>query len=126
MRKYKENAALRAKFKKRAEKLEDLSFKAGDFLIRPARSQRELICEGKTLNHCVGSYAERMATGKTAIFFIRRSDAPDIPYFTLEFCEGRVSQCRGYKNDSYITVPEVEAFVKAWLGYLDKKKGAAA
>jgi hypothetical protein len=59
----------------------------------------ELKAEGKALHHCVGTYAERVANGSTNIFFIRKAEQPDTPYYTLEIGQnGSIVQCRGNKN----------------------------
>ena len=102
-------------FAERAVELEWLSFKAGGLLIRPCASEDELIQEGRELHHCVAGYAKRHAEGKTAILFIRQAEAPDKPFFTLEFDEKEmiVAQNRGLRNCD--RTPEVEAFEEAWL-----------
>lgn len=101
-------------------------------MIRPARRQKELSDEGAALRHCVGGYIQRMAEGKTAIFFIRRTDAPELPFFTLELQDKRVVQCRTEQNRSYTSEPAVKEFVDLWMktvvekGGVKKKKEDAA
>lgn len=89
-------------------------------LIRVAKSQSELIKEGKFLSHCVGTYAKSVSERKTAIFFIRHAEDPDTPFFTLEYRDGKVMQNRGKGNCA--RTPEVEAFEKKWLNYIDEHK----
>ena len=84
-------------------------------LIRPADDADELIAEGAALHHCVGGYADRMADGESAIFFIRRLEEPDRPYYTLELVNRRVIQCRTRHNESYEQTPTVLDFVNEWL-----------
>ena len=76
------------------------------------KSGSEIKEEGRTLHHCVGAYVERVAKGETMILFIRKETAPDVPYFTLEYRDGKVIQCRG-KNNCGMT-KDVKAFVKAF------------
>ena len=52
---------------------------------RPARKLIELIDEGNALNHCVGSYVDSYANGRTDILFLRRAEEPDKPWRTIEF-----------------------------------------
>ena len=52
---------------------------------------------------------ERVRKGETMIFFIRRKEAPEKPYYTLEW-HGKVVQCRGSHNCDM--TPEVKAFVQ--------------
>ncbi len=109
-------------FAKRAAELEWLSFEIGGLLIRPCVDEDALIQEGRALHHCVASYAQRHAEGQTAILFIRQAEAPDKPFFTLEFDERslQVLQNRGLRNCK--RTPEVEAFEKAWLDRVRKIK----
>ena len=109
-------------FAERAVELEWLSFEAGGLLIRPCASEDELIQEGRELHHCVAGYAKRHAEGKTAILFIRQAEAPDKPFFTLEFDEKKMVavQNRGLRNCD--RTPEVEAFEKAWLEQIRQMK----
>lgn len=55
---------------------------------------------------------ERVAKGETSIYFIRKAEAPETPYFTMEYRDNHVTQCRGYKNCGM--PPKVEAFVKVF------------
>lgn len=113
---------LAARFGQRAQELEALSFEADGLLIRPCRTQAELIAEGKALHHCVASYAEDHAKGRTAIFFIRKADAPDDPFFTLDLNEKKlaVRQNRGLRNCA--RTAEVQAFEAAWLDWARRKQ----
>ena len=120
----KESAELQVKFDKRFKELEPLSFvdETLGLLIRPCKSQLEMIAEGKALHHCVGGYARTHAAGGTSILFVRKIDAPDIPYYTLEYSGGRVVQNRGNKNCS--KTPEVQEFEDKWLEHIKTlKKG---
>lgn len=115
MVKHKANEAKRPAFHKQAEKLQKWRYEASGLLIRPADDADELIAEGAALHHCVGGYADSMADGKTAIFFIRRLDEPDRPYYTLELVNRKVVQCRTRHNESYEQNPTVLDFVNEWL-----------
>ena len=50
--------------------------------------------------------------GATHIFFVRRVEEPDTPYFTMEYNNGRVIQCRGSHNCGMPA--SVKAFVAAF------------
>lgn len=107
-------------FAKRAEKLTPFAFADEEtgLEIFACPDEAQLIKEGKTLHHCVATYAKRHAQGDTAIFFIRHTDKPDEPFFTLELDEKtyRVRQNRGLRNCA--RTPEVESFEKKWIEYL--------
>lgn len=93
---------------------------SGDLLIRPAKTPQELRNESQALNHCVRTYVEDVSAGRTSILFIRKTEAPEKPYYTLELNrEGRVVQCRGFKNKAYPL--EVGKFIHEWEQW--RKKG---
>lgn len=109
------------KFRERLKTLSQYSWEKDGILIRPVESEEELIAEGKSLKHCVATYSEAHATGRTSIFLVRRVEEPESPWFTLEFDvkNAEVRQNRGYQNCK--RTPEVEAFEKAWLQWLRTK-----
>ena len=127
--KYQENKAAWKKFEKRAEKLAAMAWERDGLLIRPARTPGELTAEGKALHHCVGGYADRMAAGETVILFIRKAEEPDTPFYTLEYQNGVVIQCRTNHNATYERDEDVKNFVDAWVERVakkDKKRGKTA
>ena len=101
-----------------AEKAEKIRKVASDFgmeletdslVLKIAHSQSDLNIESSALGHCVRTYGDRVAAGNTVIYFIRKANAPNEPYFTLEIRpDGRFVQCRGKYNCGM--TPEVEAF----------------
>ena len=85
----------------------------GDYLIRPAEKPQELRVESRVLSHCVRTYIDKVAEGRTSILFIRRIERPDVPFFTLELSpKGEIIQCRGDHNRAY--PEEVGQFIEAW------------
>lgn len=120
--KFKRDQALNAKIVKRAKELDkQYRFEHNGLLIRPAASNKELFDEGKSLNHCVGGYAQRYADGQTDILVVRKASDPDKPFYTMEVRERKVVQCRGLRNCDM--TPEVRAFVQAFVEEkLQKKK----
>lgn len=126
---YKKDPALWEAFARRLGGLKKLALSADGLFIRPPADAGELILEGKALNHCVGRYMGDMAKGKTVILFLRRESEPDKPFYTLEWREGRVIQCRTKDNKSYGADPAVRAFVEMWVEQvtkMGKKKGGTA
>ncbi len=121
--KFERNKADQEKFQKAVEKLEKFAWSEGEFFIRPAREQMELTAEGKALHHCVGGYIRDMAEEKTAIFFLRKANEPDKPFYTLELQKKRVIQCRTEHNASYDRNPDVKNFVDMWMEKVVKKGG---
>ncbi len=120
------NEKLREAFAARLEALAPLAWQRGGILIRPCAAPEELDAEGKALSHCVATYKDKHASGKTAIFFVRKASEPDKPWFTLELnlSDFTVLQNRGKCNCA--RPKAVEAFEAAWLEHIrpmKKKKG---
>jgi hypothetical protein len=111
-----------AAFAKRVQQLRHLCWEQDGLMIRPCASMAELRNEGKTLHHCVATYDKSYAEAKTAIFFVRRTDEPDKPYYTLELDEENliVRQNRGLRNCG--KTEEVQAFEDAWLNWAKSQK----
>lgn len=116
--KQKETEGMADLFRVRRRLLKKYTYVAHGLLIRPAASQRELTAEGDALHHCVGTYGKRHAAGKTAIFFIRRTDRPRESYFTLELDEKKLEVRQNRGNHNCSRTQEVEAFEKEWLEWV--------
>lgn len=114
------NKAKNDAIKRRAKSMEKYIFKDPEtgLFIRPAASCGELTREGRDLHNCVASYIDRVAEGKTSIFFIRKISDPKTSFFTLEFRAGSVIQNRGMKNCARTN--EVVKFEKKWLDFIKK------
>lgn len=104
-----------AENKEKAEKMKavagrySLDIEDERFTVRIACSQAELNLESSKLCHCVKTYGDRVASGGTLIYFIRKKEEPDIPFYTMEIHpDGRFIQCRGKSNCSM--TKEVEDF----------------
>lgn len=122
---------LKEKFEKRYREMSRYCWEKDGILIRPVATPAELIKEGERLHHCVAEYAEKHAAGETTIFLVRRAEAPEEPWYTLEFDKKKktVRQNRGAHNCP--RTKEVTAFEEAWLkwvrgGSKQKKEKKAA
>jgi hypothetical protein len=120
--KFTEDKELIQKFISRFKQLNKLAWENAGILIRPAKNQGELKLEGQFLHHCVAGYTKSHAEGKTAIFFIRKAEEPDIPWFTLELNEEdyTVRQNRGKCNCA--RTKEVIEFENLWLAEIKARK----
>jgi hypothetical protein len=118
--KIKEDSELNKKIQRRLKSLTRFCFEYAGIMIRPAADSLELIEEGKVLQHCVGTYANRYAKGETNLFVIRKVDEPDKPFYTMEIKNNSIVQTRGRENCS--PSKEVKAFIDAFtLDKLTKK-----
>ena len=73
----------------------NLEYTDGDYTIVTPEDSSELIDEGISLHHCVGSYVNKVNSGKTSILFLRRADAPSESLITIEYQDGAIKQVRG-------------------------------
>lgn len=73
------------------------------YIIRPARKAEEIVEEGRTLHHCVGSdtYLKRHNEGTSYILFLRFKATSKTPYITIEITD--------------------DLKIKQWYGAHDKK-----
>ena len=101
------------------------SYKTDAYMIIPPKNMKDLFEEGRKLNHCVGSYSDRIVEGKGCIMFIRKTEEPDKPYFTIEINRSGnyVEQLRANSNRriNHSTEKELVKFLKEW----SKKKNVA-
>ena len=120
------NAKKQEKFEKQLKKLRKLSYERKNLFIRPLENYKEFADEGKLQQNCVATYFDNAVRGTTAIFTIRDKKEPGKPIATVELKDGRVVQCRGYKN---CTVDdEIRKFCSWWETRIvgeEIKKGAA-
>lgn len=73
-------------FKVALERVKDYAYKdeeTGLEIVLPT-SVKDLKYEGEILHHCVGTYVDSIIGGKENIVFLRRSDMPAEPYYTIE------------------------------------------
>lgn len=92
-------------FERIAQKYEPLKWNDGKLCIRVCASNKELIAEGGTLRHCVGSYGESHLNESDVIFFVRKYRRPERSYYTLDICMNKGKpkrvQLHGYGNERH-------------------------
>ncbi|WP_316251587.1 PcfJ domain-containing protein [Streptococcus salivarius] len=66
------------------------------------KDESEIVKEGKTLHHCVGSYAKKkhFVYGTSIIVFVRDKTDRETPLYTLELKNNRIIQLKGERNKS--------------------------
>lgn len=88
-----------------------------NFFITGPSCYDDFVKEGNQLDHCVESYASQHAEGRTNIYFLRRKDSPDSPYYTLEVFPDKgkylLEQCFGYSNTTDKS-DECKKFILEW------------
>lgn len=90
-------------FAERAPKLAAKYAKTGaEYFIRIPQTPKEIIYEGQKLGHCVGGYhyIKNHAEGRNPILFLRRTNDPDTPFYTMEIqaSTNEILQCEGCKS----------------------------
>lgn len=69
-------------------------------LVYIPESAKDLVEQGRALHNCIGTYVDRIAEGKTLVFFVRRLEAPNTPFVAFEYVNGEVVQCRADHNQN--------------------------
>ena len=59
---------------------------------------KDVIKEGTDLNHCVGSYIDKIIEQRTYIFFLRETKYKDKSLVTLELVKGEIVNAKGSYN----------------------------
>lgn len=86
-----------------------------DYIFLVPKELQEIVQEGNSLHHCVGSnsYLDQHIKGQTTIIFIRKKDDVETPYFTMEYKKKKIVQIQGKYNRE--TVPStVQKAIKKW------------
>lgn len=85
--------------KKEIERIKELyQVDSNKYEIVWPKSKNDFTKEGQLQHNCVGGYFEKMATGKTVVFFLRMKEDRNTPFCTVEFTNGRMKQCRTIYN----------------------------
>lgn len=98
------------------KKMSYLSFKDGDYIIVRPSDATDIIEEGKTLHHCVGSYVDRVINRQTTIAFMREESDKDKRFITIEIQGNSVVQAHGEFNRGLNE--KEKAFVKKYEKHL--------
>ena len=93
------------------------TFEACGLILRPFESAAEVIAEGTKQHICVGGYAARYIRGETILCALRRAEAPEEPWRTVEFAaaSGHLVQDRGAYNDRGAGEGNLRNGVGGWL-----------
>lgn len=90
-------------------------------LVYVPESDEDLKREGKALHCCLGTYTDRVAYGKTLVFFVRKLNDPTAPFVAFEYHNGNVVQCR-YDHNEPVKDDNIISFVDAFSKMLKKNK----
>ena len=94
-----------------------LEYSDGTYQIMVPRDFFEITMEGAALHHCAGAterYFDRIMQRETYICFLRRTEEPEVPYYTIEVEPGgTIRQHRGYMDEEP-GIEEIKPFLRAW------------
>ena len=94
------------------------TFEDEEYIIRPAKTNQEIVREGQTLHTCVGyaGYSQKMIEGTSYILFLRKKTEPQTPFYTVEITpEYEILQRHGKNNQEHEEVREVDRFLKKFV-----------
>lgn len=87
-----------------------------NFIIRLPKDVQEIINEGAKQSICIGGYTTRHSHGDTNLFFLRKKDAEDTPFYAIEMNPYKtIVQIHGHSNKWLGNNPEAIPTVVRWL-----------
>ncbi len=76
--------------------------------------------EGRENHNCVGgSYFDKMLEGKSVVLFLRKAEAPDNAFCTVEMDGARIVQCRAIRNS--VPPKEVTEFMERYAKEVERR-----
>jgi hypothetical protein len=101
-------------FKNIIETKRHLEFEKDGFLMMLPEVPNDIIQEGTEMNHCVGSYVDRIIDGKTFILFLRKKKEKDRSLVTVEVRAGEITQAKRACNQEILEEERkfIESFAK--------------
>ena len=92
------------------------------------QSEADFIREGQQLNHCVGCgiYFQRHIEGVNMIFFIRKTETPDKPFFTVEINVLKRVIVQLYGDHDCKAPKEIKDFAEQFIKHIEPRTGIAA
>ena len=115
------DAARAGDFIERGKELSKYEYSNDHLMAIAPKEMQDLINEGVNNHNCVGSYIIPFTEKRSNIFFIRKKDAPEKSYITIEL----TSTCCNYRQAYYasnqrITDPKDWEFINEWMEHNKK------
>ena len=106
-------------------KLKKFEYKNGAYQIIAPAKVVDIVKEGTILKHCVHTcdyYFDRIQRDESYLFFLRKSDKPDMPWYTLEVePSGNIRQKRTTGDNQNPDFQEAITFLKKWQKFFQKQ-----
>ena len=113
------------KVKEQLPKLEKYEFTSGAYTILAPKSVLDIVTEGTILKHCVHTcdyYFSRITDDESYLFFLRKTEHPDVPWYTLEVePSGNIRQKRTTGDNQNEDFKEALPFLKKWQKHFKKQ-----
>ena len=112
---------LREGFIEQYNRLQVLNYEDDRLIVVVPKDAKDLYKEGKENHNCVASYAQRHATQKTNIVFIRQKKKPDESYITVEIDHSfKHTPQIYYAYNKHVTNPKDKEFISDWLRHVQE------
>lgn len=117
------------KFKKaqklmQSGELKKYEYSEGKYCIVAPNGIDEIFREGITLKHCIHTcdiYFQRMDIRETYLLFLRKVEAPDKPWYTIEIEPGgNIRQKKSVLNEAYKDLDDAIPFLQKWQKWVKK------
>lgn len=113
------------KVNENVKKLKKFEYSDGKFSILAPAGILDIVKEGTALRHCVHTcdyYFDRIQRDETYLFFLRRAERQDVPWYTLEVePSGNIRQKRTTGDNQNKDFEEAVKFLKKWQKEFKKR-----
>lgn len=127
---YREQEAekMRKKYPEAEKNLDDIrkryEYQDEEYTIIVPHDLVEIIEDGQALHHCAGAserYFDRIESRETYICFLRKTETPRIPFYTIEVePSGTIRQHRSYLDEEP-GIEQIRGFLRKWQKELKKR-----
>lgn len=104
--------------------LKKYEYDNGTYCIVAPKSIDDIYREGTVLKHCIHTcdiYFQRIDIRETYLLFLRRSSAPDVPWYTVEIEPGgNIRQKKSVLNEAYKDLDDAMPFLREWQRWVKK------
>lgn len=95
-----------------------------DYFIKVPQRIVDIVTEGRFLHHCVANtdrYFDRIKCHETYICFLRKTECPEEPFYTIEVEPGgTIRQHRGYLDEEP-DIDKIKPFLRKWQKEIKKR-----
>ncbi len=113
------------KVNKQLPKLQKYEYTLGEYCVVAPKNVLDIVTEGVVLGHCIHTcdyYFSRIQTDETYIFFLRKKNSPDMPWYTLEVePSGNIRQKRTTGDKQNKDLKKALPFLQKWQQYFKKQ-----